>query len=60
MIGKSSFSVGTAKWIARFAREQGAVTEDEATAWLADLQRLGSEGAYFFCVNRFLFSAVRL
>jgi hypothetical protein len=58
VIGKSNFSVGTAEWAARSAREQGAVTE--AATWLADLQRLGNAGAYFFCVNRFLFSAVRL
>ena len=55
-----NFSIGAAEWAARSAREQGVVTEDEATAWLEDLRRLGSEGAYFFCVNRFLFSAVRL
>jgi hypothetical protein len=55
-----NFSVGSAEWAARSAREQGVVTEAEAAAWLADLERLGAEGAYFFCVNRFLFSAVRL
>lgn len=55
-----NFSVGAAEWAARSAREQGAVSEAEAAAWLEDLRRLGSEGAYFFCVNRFLFSAVKL
>jgi SAM-dependent methyltransferase len=54
-----NFSAGTVEWIARTAREQGIVNEGEATGWLEDLRRRGSEEAYFFCVNRFLFSAVR-
>jgi len=28
--------------------------------WMQDLQRLSDEGSYFFCVNRFLFTAVRV
>lgn len=41
------------------ARTQGAVSADDAEAWLADLRHKGSEGAYFFCVNRFIFTAVK-
>ena len=46
--------------LAEHAVEQGAVTADEAAAWLEDLARRDAEGAYFFCVNRFIFSAVKL
>ena len=42
------------------ARDAGAINEEEAATWIADFKRLGDEGAYFFCVNRFLFSAVRV
>jgi arsenite methyltransferase len=55
-----NFSVDTLKWVAHYAQEQGAVTEEEAATWLADLCRLGEKGEFFFCVNRFLFSAVKL
>ena len=31
----------------------------EGDAWLADLKRKESEGSYFFCINRFIFTAVK-
>lgn len=55
-----NFAVDTLKWVAHYAQEQGAVSEAEAVVWLADLFRLGEKSAFFFCVNRFLFTAVRL
>ena len=48
------------RWISEKARTDGAISESEATAWLDDLRRLGEDDAYFFCVNRFLFTAVRI
>ena len=48
-----------AQQFAHYAREQGAVSGDEADAWFGDLRRTGTEGGFFFCVNRFLFAAVR-
>ncbi len=54
-----NFSVGALEWIARHAQEQGAVSAEEAAAWLVDLSRLGEEGTFFFCVNRFLFTGVK-
>ncbi len=53
------FSASMAKSIATSAQERGLVSEAQARTWLDDLERLGRDGAYFFCVNRFLFSAVR-
>ena len=55
-----NFSVNSVNGLARIAREQGAITEDQEVAWLEDLQRQGHDGTYFFCVNRFLFSATKL
>lgn len=54
-----SFSATMAKSIATSAQERGVVSDAQARTWLDDLERLEQEGAYFFCVNRFLFSAVR-
>jgi hypothetical protein len=31
----------------------------EAEAWLRDLQSLGSQGRYFFSLNRYLFLATK-
>ncbi len=55
-----NFSVGALKWVAHYAQEQGVVTEEEAATWLADLGKLGEKGAFFFCVNRFLFNGVKI
>ena len=49
-----------AKAIAASAQERGVVSEAQAQIWLDDLECLEREGAYFFCVNRFLFSAMKL
>ena len=46
-------------WFAKTAPQHSAVSEDQAQAWHAGIQRLSDEGAFFFCVNRFLFSAVK-
>lgn len=46
-------------WFTRKAVEQGRVTEVQAEAWLRDLYQKAARGEYFFCVNRFLFSAVK-
>jgi SAM-dependent methyltransferase len=44
---------------AEAACDQDLITDSESQDWLEDLARLGAEDAYFFCVNRFLFSAVK-
>ena len=55
-----TFSGSGLDWLIGVAQEQGVISGDEGSAWLCDLRRKGREGAYFFCVNRFLFSAVKL
>ena len=41
------------------ARNQGAVNAADSDAWLDDLRCKGSQGSYFFSVNRFIFTAVK-
>ena len=54
------FSAQLLKQFADSAQKFGVSDESETAEWLEDLRRLGEEGAYFFCVNRFLFTAVKL
>jgi len=54
-----SFSTDLFEWVAHYAKKQGVVTEKEATKWLEDFARLGEKDEFFFCVNRFLFTAVK-
>jgi len=54
-----TFSAGMMQLIAGFVPGRRGVTEEDAAAWLADLQDLGARGEYFFSVNRYLFLARR-
>lgn len=45
---------------AELACKLGAITEDEGQDWLSDLQTKNDAGDYFFCVNRMLFSCVKI
>jgi ubiquinone/menaquinone biosynthesis C-methylase UbiE len=54
------FSMAMMAQSAEAACEQGIITQSQSQAWLEDLTQLGAKNAYFFCVNRFLFSAIRL
>lgn len=56
---KGGFSMTMMEQCTQAATEQGTITEEEGREWLASLMQLGEEGAYFFCVNRFLFSAIK-
>jgi arsenite methyltransferase len=56
---EQSFSAGMLKNFAATALKNNAINEDEATTWLDNLDSLAKSGGYFFCVNRFLFSAVK-
>jgi len=53
------YAAGMTAHLARAARDSGSVTTAQSRGWLTDLERLDEEGAYFFCVNRFIFSAVK-
>ena len=45
------------KWIAKNAEKKGVISKEQTKDWLTDLEKLEKEDSYFFCVNRFLFSA---
>ncbi len=53
------YSMAMMTQCAEAACDQGIITKPESQDWLEELARLGAEDAYFFCVNRFLFSAVK-
>ncbi len=55
-----SFSGSTAAWFAHHALEQGLISQAELAGWQDDQAQKARENAYFFCINRFLFSAVKL
>ncbi len=54
------FSTDMLDQFAHYAQEQGSVSTAEAEAWLDDLNAKGKDGSYLFCVNRFIFSAVKI
>jgi arsenite methyltransferase len=54
------FSTDMLEQFAHYAQEQGSVSAAEAKEWLDDLRIKGEDGSYFFCVNRFIFSAVKI
>ncbi len=55
----SSWSVEMLELFTQYALEREAVSEAESNEWLNDLKQKGAEGSYFFCVNRFIFTAVK-
>jgi hypothetical protein len=44
----NTYSVANGQIMADFAVTQGRMPREEAEAWMRDLQRLGSQGRYFF------------
>ena len=53
------FSHDYVKGLARQAVAAGALSDTEASHWIADLEQKERDGGYFFCVNRFVFTAVK-
>lgn len=53
------FSMAMMAQSAEAACEQGIITKAEAKSWLEELIQQGADDAYFFCVNRFLFLALK-
>ncbi len=54
---ESTYSYNIAGLIAHYVRTGGGSSEDEVDAWLAELASLDEDGAYFFSLNRYCFSA---
>jgi len=56
---KSSFSANMLQNFAGTAHKRGAISDAESDAWLEGIERLIQKDEYFFCVNRFLFTAIK-
>ncbi len=54
-----SFSVNSLEWLCKYAYKQNMITREEGQKWITDHEQMGQEGSYFFCLNRFLFTAVK-
>ena len=52
-----TYSVAHFDIVANFVTATSALTADDLLAWQEDLQTLGSEGRYFFSLNRYVFLA---
>ena len=57
--GDNNFSSGMLKLFAKNAVKQVVISQQESDQWQAQVQALVQRDAYFFCVNRFLFTAVK-
>ena len=55
----NSFSSQMIENMVSTARRQGHINDNEASAWREAYQDLKLNDDYFFCVNRFLFTAIR-
>lgn len=55
----NTFIFGLTDFIHRFVTAQGGVTQDEADAWKDEFAALDRERAFFFSMNRYLFTATR-
>jgi len=53
----SNFSHSMVKWISKNADNKGVINKAQRASWLEDLQNRGQSDSFFFCVNRFLFTA---
>lgn len=56
---ENSFSGSMIEYITRNAVKQGKLNQQQADRWLQDVIALHADQAFFFCVNRFLFTAVK-
>ena len=56
----ANFSPSVVTWASDMAVLEKAISRKEADAWMADLKAKAECGEYFFSINRFLFSAVRV
>ena len=54
-----SFSAGMLEGFTKSAQKQKIITEQQSIAWHAGISELAERDEYFFCVNRFLITAVK-
>lgn len=56
---ENCFSANMLGSYARIARKGNNISQQESDDWLAGIDRVIEQDAYFFCVNRFLFTAIK-
>jgi arsenite methyltransferase len=56
---ENNFSSSMLEWFTKNALKKAAISQQESDQWLQQVQQLAQQNAYFFCVNRFLFTAVK-
>ena len=54
---ENTFAKGALSIMASFAVGRKGVSQEEASAWLAEFAELGKQGEFFFSLNRYLFLA---
>ena len=54
---ENTFAKGVLTIMASFAVGRKGVSQEEASAWLAEFAELGKQGEFFFSLNRYLFVA---
>lgn len=57
---KGNYACSMIDQFSSLAVKQGRVMESDAHNWTKDLYEKHQNGAFFFCINRFLFAAVRV
>ncbi len=55
----NNFSSSMIRWFSKTAVKRGVISQEESDQWVAQIGRLSEQDAYFFCVNRFLFTAIK-
>jgi arsenite methyltransferase len=55
-----NFSAGMLEYFSTYAVKNKVITKDEAKLWMTQIQDLSKTESFFFCVNRFLFTAVKV
>ena len=55
----NTFAWGMLRGISSFVADRRDVTREDAKAWLAEIEGLAADGAFFFSINRYIFLAVK-
>jgi len=54
-----NFSSGMLEYFSSYAVKNKIITKDQAALWMTQIRDLSKADSFFFCVNRFLFTAVK-
>jgi ubiquinone/menaquinone biosynthesis C-methylase UbiE len=57
--GPTTYSFGVISVMANVARGHAGITSAEVDAWLADIERQSAKDNFLFCLNQYLFAAIK-